>query len=64
MNKTITGKEFKDKIRGAGILLEDFAKKADVSPATASAWYNGGDIYLSTYDKLVSAYNELTAKGD
>ena len=58
---TITGKQFKDMVRGAGLKLEDVAKKAGVSASTASAWYNGHqDIYLDvTYNNLISAIEEL-----
>ena len=59
---TITGKQFKDKVRGAGLKLEDVAKKAGVSVSTASSWYNGHqDIHLDgTYNKLVEAFEELS----
>lgn len=57
---TITGKQFKDMVRGAGLKLEDVAKKAEVSGSTASAWYNGHqDIQIGTYDKLIGAYESL-----
>ncbi len=58
---TITGKQFKDKVRGAGLKLEDVAKKAGVSVSTASGWYNGHqDINKAgTYDRLVEAFEEL-----
>jgi len=56
---TYTGKELKNMIRGEGVKLKDFAKKAEVSASTASKWYNGGEIYLSTYNKLIAAYETL-----
>lgn len=56
---TYTGKQFKDMIRGAGLRLEDVAKEAGVSASSASKWYNGDDIYFSTYNKLIAAYEKL-----
>lgn len=62
MEIPLTGKKFKDKVRGYGILLDDFAKEAKVSPATASSFYNGKDIYLSTYTKLIEALHRFKAE--
>ena len=59
MEETLTGKQFKAQARGADIRLEDIAKEAKLAPATPSAWYNGSDIYKSSYDKLVGAFNKL-----
>lgn len=63
---TITGKEFKNMCRGAGLRLEDVAAKADVANTSASEWYNkeDRDINLSTYNKLVEAYDKLKEAED
>ena len=66
MMHAVTGKQFKYKVRGAGLKLADVANKAGVSVSTASAWYNGHqDILLSgTYNKLVEAFEELSNAED
>ena len=63
---TLTGQQFKDMIRGAGLKLEDVAKEAGISGSAPSLWYNGHrEPTLATYNKLMDAYERLKeAKGD
>jgi len=58
---TLTGKEFKDMVRGAGLQLNDVADEAGVSRNAASMWYNGHrDVLLDgTYNKLITAFEKL-----
>lgn len=63
---TLSGKQFKDMVRGAGLQLKDVADEAGLSTTTASEWYNGHrDILLAgTYDKLITAFEKLQEADD
>lgn len=63
MDKTLTGREFKLKVLGSGLKMRRVYESAGVSSASVDNFVNGnGDITLSTYNKLIAAYEELKPK--
>lgn len=58
---TITGKEFKNLIRGAGLKTETVQVKAGVAPGTLTRFFRTDGINKTNYDKLVKAFDDLTS---
>lgn len=62
---TITGKELRNKIRGAGLTVGMVCSKAGISQQTATKLFKGeGTVTKESYDKLVAAFDELTKEED
>ena len=65
METTITGKVFKNRVRGSGLTMKAVCKEAGISETTAISWakdISPCGIYTDTYDRLVCAYLKL--RGD
>lgn len=64
-SRPLTGEEFKNMVKGAGVKLSDVAEISGAHPGAASRWYCGRkDIYLKTYDKLVEGYMKIILNKD
>lgn len=60
----VTGKQFKNLVRGTGLTMQQVQKEAGLSSGSVSLWVNGkNDILLEgTYNKLVAAFEKLKAQ--
>ena len=56
---TLTGKQFRNMVRGNGLTVAAVVKEAGVSDSNINRWVNGKHRITSTYDKLIAAYEKL-----
>jgi len=57
----VTGKQFKNLVRGAGLNMKAIAEISGVNQATLSRWGNDKQdiMHNGAYNKVIAAYNQL-----
>ena len=61
---TLTGKQFRNMVRGNGLTVAAVVKEAGVSASNINRWINDRHKITPTYDKLIAAYEKLKEKSD
>lgn len=64
--QALTGREFKNMVKGAGLTMRDVAKEASVGNSSVSQWSNGNQdiMYEGTYKRLYNAYLKLSGQNE
>ena len=59
--EALTGKQFKNLVKGSGLTMKAIGEEAGVNGSTLSQWGNGKQdiMHDGTYNKLIEAYKKL-----
>lgn len=59
--RLLSGSEFRDLVRGAGLTVKQICADSGISEQTACNWANKDkDIKKNTYEELLTSYEKLT----
>lgn len=58
----LTARDFKFRVKKAGMTMRAFLQRANLSPATMTMWSKGGDLKLRTAQHLLRVIKEVESE--